>query len=696
MFAIRSITGAVLPILLFPAVLVPLSCSPSPTAKSGNGDQRQKVFQRELTGVGESTTSRTEEGGIPNSEAMAFLLDGIPCEKMPERVYKTLVDALESLPIDSNNRAYALQTALPALERLRELPWPNLSKLERVRLQYAKFNGQVRNAWRVPGEEAEMLLLMPNFSFFRKPRIDFSRIEITNYADELEEFLQWIQDRTSPNDLKRDSTAISDFGRYPRFMALYHAYAAAYFGNDAEAKAIVHCAQNDVNASTADYFSQLYSNWEARAFHRGIEFLEGGSPRADVLVRWQESLRLFPRSPNREQLLDYTATLKEQVEADRKLAAAEAMEPEGLPIEERVAYYLARFSDVHGSSMLEGDCNVLSRFPAKKEPGTWNSDSVVEIGLPAVPQLIELLTDRGLTRTVCTPRRMSRERTVLRVQDVALQCIQAILHISFYSPSGKHHFSTEAAEDREKVAAKIRVWWSENSQKPPIEWHLARLEHGTLRDRLLALQNIELIDKSAVDAVALLRRWAETADKKELSLLAELLARRDDLSLLSAIRDVVYSPSGDVPAECVWFLLRHGDASDYRFLLQATRKEIQASGKLGSSRIFGPVAGGVQSSRNPMAVPILVDLLDQREISGGISKGTKTVSQSCADRCMEALIRLTEHNEGYVWDDPANDRNAAIDRWIQWWKNEGQAAYVQEHHEVLQVLEEGGGPQRGD
>ena len=59
---------------------------------------------------------------------------------------------------------------------------------------------------------------------------------------------------------------------------------------------------------------------------------------------------------------------------------------------------------------------------------------------------------------------------------------------------------------------------------------------------------------------------------------------------------------------------------------------------------------------------------------------------SCADRCVEALIRLTGHNEGYRPDAPPNERFASIDRWKVWWQTLGEAEYLKAHREVRRVL----------
>ncbi|MHC4503128.1 MAG: hypothetical protein ACYTFI_07475, partial [Planctomycetota bacterium] len=623
--------------------------------------------------------------------------DEVPRIPMPEEAYRALSRALGSYPFGKHRRDDWLKQNREALEHLRAVPWPDLSKLERVRLTYqkeekGKKQEKTVNMWRLPGEGDETVLLMPDFTERRVKRDSFTKMEVVDYGDELAELVKYLEERDPDSRRPWDFTYIWDFGSAGLpfnggVFQIHHAYGAAIFGKQEETETLVHEALRQRGLA----FKRAYDEGAWQSFFVGIKLLQEDVPRADVLAQFERTLTVYGQSRYREQLLDLLGELRKQVEEDKRLKASEVDDPEKLPVEERIRYYVARFPDVRGAQWSQpGHCMTL-----RMGDRTKFSDAIVKIGRPAVPTLMEHLTDRQVTRSIGYWRNFAPHRTVLRVQDVAVQCIEAILEVNFYNASStSSYLSNEDPKKREKVIAGIKSWWKENGHKSPLEGHLARLEHGRLYDRLATLRKIEKIDPKAVDPIAVLKRWAVDVDFRELPRIASALATRGDLSLLPAMRRMMSEPKREVPSGCVWFVLEHGGAEDYRFLREAARKDIEAGARLGTSRIFGSVKAGVENSSNPLAVPILVDFLDHRDITGSrwISKEKGSMSFSCADKCLGALIRLTGHNEGYERGDAVEKRYAAIDRWIAWWEREGKAAYLKQHPEVGRVLENEGTP----
>ena len=99
------------------------------------------------------------------------------------------------------------------------------------------------------------------------------------------------------------------------------------------------------------------------------------------------------------------------------------------------------------------------------------------------------------------------------------------------------------------------------------------------------------------------------------------------------------------------------------------------------------MANALEATDKPLAVPLMVTFLGQREMTGSrFRSGFKRSMSFCAaDTCMESLIRLTGHDEGYKGDDPPEQRFAVMDRWLAWWRKDGQAAYLAKHSEVAKV-----------
>ncbi len=614
----------------------------------------------------------------------------IPRTEMPDKVYRILREAVDKFQPADGSRQDWRERNLKALENLRSIPWPNFSKLERVRLYDAKSPTQFLNAWRLAGEGRELVLLSPDFTERKISRGIFSKVEASDYADELPKLIKFLKERDPGSKRPWDFTFVQDFGAgglpfYGGVFLLHHAYAAAFLGKNEEAKAIINEALNQRGLS----FEHVYNEGAWQSFFKGTQMLENGDLRKDVLEQWESTLTFYGKSEYREQLLDYVQMLKEQVEEDKKLGTGVVNELGALSEKERIAYCIARFPDVHGFQMSQpGHCMTISFFPDSTSKDTLISDTVVKIGRSAVPALIEHLGDKRLTRSIGFRRNFDPNRTVLRVQDVAVQCIEKIVDIRFYHPStSSSYLSNEKPEVREKVIADLKAWWKENSDKSPLQGYQARLEQGRLYERVDVLVKIEGIDKKAVDSIAILKKWAVGADDEDQAKIALELGKRGDLSFLPAMREMAKATEKEIPYECVSFLLKYGSTDDYRFLREATLKDIEAGGSLGTSRIFGSVVAEIENSKNPLAAPILVDLLDRREITGSrwISDGRGGVGFSCADSCMGALIRLIEHDEGYGPGDPQEKRFVTIDRWILWWKREGKEAYFKKYPEVRKV-----------
>jgi len=397
--------------------------------------------------------SRPLSGEEPN--------DRLPRTRMTATAYETLRSALETCQFHESRRAVALKRNGEALEHLREVPWPDLRKLERVRLYDLRDEKRFFNAWRLPGEREPMVIVTPWLRVEQVPSCNFSKVEVIDYAEELKELLRLVRAADAQDKEAYHSTIAGDSydSPWPVRAGIYHACEAALLGKQDTAKSLVH-----YGLRTGDYFPHIYDNWAFQDFYRGIELLENGGPRQEVLAAWEKSLSVYPHSQYREQLLDYIARLRKQIEQDTKLLATSVDNPEKLPLDERIAYYIARFPDVRGYQALQpGHCQTIGLGGPTEEYDTSLSDAIVQIGRPAVPMLVDHLTDRRLTRSVGFFRNFAPSRTVLRVQDVAVQCIERILMQGFYSPSStSSYLSNESPEKREQIISDIKAWWKEN------------------------------------------------------------------------------------------------------------------------------------------------------------------------------------------------------------------------------------------
>src|SRR5579871_2221364 len=198
------------------------------------------------------------------------------------------------------------------------------------------------------------------------------------------------------------------------------------------------------------------------AFSKGVDLLEASQPRLLVLEQWKAGLRKDTQSDLARQVADYIPLLERQVEEEKSLARETVAHPEQLPLPSRIDYFIKRFVDVHGEQMGEpGFCHTVAFgnwFGNDKpiiSPPTQYSDSILQIGRPAIPALIQHLNDTRLTRSIGYRRGQWR---ILRVQDVAVECIECITHCQFFFPRASvDYLSLGPPERTQKILQEINA-----------------------------------------------------------------------------------------------------------------------------------------------------------------------------------------------------------------------------------------------
>jgi len=78
-------------------------------------------------------------------------------------------------------------------------------------------------------------------------------------------------------------------------------------------------------------------------------------------------------------------------------------------------------------------------------------------------------------------------------------------------------------------------------------------------------------------------------------------------------------------------------------------------------------------SGDKRAIPFLIDALSDESVHVGanyLDPGDATTRH----RANQALIKLTKQDFGFVWSDPKEKRQAAIQKWTQWYRKSVEAA----------------------
>jgi hypothetical protein len=604
-----------------------------------------------------------------------------PRAPMPERVALLLLEA---------NRAAILTNAAPrrgfgsapvirssqatneaALKIFSKILWPDFAQFKRVRCRWTVARAGDTNLfhprWLFYNEGNQLILLTDGLAKEWRIKSD-SQMEDSDYAAELAELIK--PSVAAAPGVPRRAVAARD-----TMSLVNHAVAAAWLGHTNQARQLWQLAVN------TDYASETL--WRdvgglARAdFHEGLNPLRTGAPRSEVLKVWDETLRIYGPMLASTQLVEYVTVLRQQVEEFPKLAASTVENPGALAPAQRAAYFADRLQD------------------AKEGP---NSESLVEpivaLGREAIPALIAHLRDRRLTRLTGTASSSGNPYnasfgSVVRVQDLAMGALERVSKVRFLEgrsrPGNVAPLSARPPAEREQIASTAETWWRENGDKSPVAWRMARLNALPLAERVAELAELEQLHPRATNYLALLQSWTNGLRGYDWRDLVRPLARHGDLSLVWHLREEwkrgVFT---DVES-----LLRYGNAQDYGLLRDANhRRQLERPDENFSLYAFrwGSLVGsnerGAPPPTNALLVPLLVDTLSYRAPSQTTYVNGRWINTSPADAALRALIALTGHNEGYdLAADPAA-RNAALDRWEEWWKRTGQQEWLAAHPET--------------
>jgi formylglycine-generating enzyme len=225
--------------------------------------------------------------------------------------------------------------------------------------------------------------------------------------------------------------------------------------------------------------------------------------------------------------------------------------------------------------------------------------------------------------------------------------------------------------------------------EPPSWPHrVERLAYMTIEERLPSLAWIERNDPKAVDAIALLKQWATNTPPHELHFLAEALCERGNRFLMPAMRERWRLGIFDDPE----LLLEYGEAEDYGLLRDAEEQRSHRGeeySSVGYSRFAFRLAKLLRLGRSdavPLTnwniVPLLVDSLEFQQPWDEFVLGGRQAKYSAADLALDALVRMTGHNEGFEPTTSPTKRWAATARWKQWWQKEGETAFLAKHPET--------------
>jgi hypothetical protein len=271
-------------------------------------------------------------------------------------------------------------------------------------------------------------------------------------------------------------------------------------------------------------------------FLRGVNLLTFAD-RKEVLPHLRLAAKLSPHFEFGTDVNDLAARLEALVAESEKEQPAKNSET-GLSAAEKAELYVSQLKDLHcvqmsqpGSIMPYGlsDGILGQRLASKK---------LKDLGLVAVPALINALEDDTPTRTVYYWRDFHHSRVVWRVSDFAWTILRDITQKDFGErPIVGFTFSYMNPQEKRAVMADVKTWYAQSKNSSPDDRMLGFFNSEKPDDWMTAGQYF--LKKKDNRAVAPLLQKIAGAGQFRAGDLCELVAKFGDPRAIPAVLDVL-------------------------------------------------------------------------------------------------------------------------------------------------------------
>lgn len=627
----------------------------------------------------------------------------VPLIEMPAKVVERIEAAIRSYPSrgrdpDNFRQRQARTNASQALGKLRRLRWPDYSTLELVKIDdlnaVCPSRQGIKVAWIAPAKdesfrlltEANELVPLPAQRYRIEP-FPFERF----WKAEREQLLQEYNVDSEPIGWAtlHPKGGLMTRSHYDALRVVNFVYLAAMFEKTKELTLLVDRELDAGAWGNEGPFLSAWNNWHSLRVAHGNRLLATGASLAEVLSDWRETERLF-EDPTLRPLIQ---RLERQIAEDRDTNNLDADELAKLTPNEQVRYWIARWPQDRGSRIDE---LIVPRDPAQPA-----ATALQKLGWHAVPQLIAALRDTRLSRKLYSDSWDSPAQ-VVHVQDLAVLILRRLIEEEPLFRSEGLLFSSQTSQAQSDVIAKFEAWWNEYGQDSERAWWLSRLELRNYGPRIRALTALEQLDPQAVNSVAKLQAWVESAQPQELVPYCDHLRQRGFTRPIPRLDEWLnaHRQNGYQNATSS-VLLRHGHMPDFRFLQQCLRMKVPTQFTSDfRTRIWFDLTQNLLGQwyaerldfpkMIPSAIPLFVDVLDRDRLVGlpGRQHHNSITEFELSESALLILQELTGHK--VEWDRTAAlaERKAAMDRWLAWWHESGRADYLRKHPEVAPLFEE--------
>jgi hypothetical protein len=261
--------------------------------------------------------------------------------------------------------------------------------------------------------------------------------------------------------------------------------------------------------------------------------LDFGDPtitRLQLFERFHRFAQHFPKNQYAGRAAETADLLQRMIREDKEHGPTTRSKPD-LPVRDRVTELIFQLRDQNGQQWSQpGRCDIFDDPRGDSSPAA----QLAVIGLDAVPQLIDALTDVRFTRSVGFHRNFYFSHHVLRVGDCALAIIERIAGRSFYE---RRTTNSEMQKDNETAATKkgIERWWADVQKKGERQVLIEGTIAGDWNSYLQAQRLVAKYPDAALDAI-INGIHAASEPYVQSSLISVMSGIKDD-SPLSFLRD---------------------------------------------------------------------------------------------------------------------------------------------------------------
>lgn len=223
--------------------------------------------------------------------------------------------------------------------------------------------------------------------------------------------------------------------------------------------------------------------------------------RKQLLDRTERMLKNYPESSYESRAKETVKILRQMVAEDQAHQTPQNFDK--LSTKEKVAELIFQLRDQRGVQISQpGRCDIffgdnldeLCKILGTEPPPPSPAKQLVDIGLEAVPQLLDALDDQRFTRSVGYHRNFYFSHSVLRVSHVAETILEKI---------GNHDFRPPSGSGDEDIRKEVQQWWDEVQEKGELPVLIKATKRGNYNSPPNARYLVKKYPGSAVDAIAI-------------------------------------------------------------------------------------------------------------------------------------------------------------------------------------------------